>query len=679
MVDGSDRGLNAKAVHRLIRTVDLVSLPACAPLSIFALFLGIALIGAGWWTSLPALLPGDEAFNLERVAGLTVHTFFPWSRAPDTPAMRPLTEGGVAAFIAGVIILACGTIVKALRRLIDEALMRAARALRLVVVDDPAAATIANESTACTTVLLGDRSYIGPGLPLLNVPLDGRFLETTLPRCASGTRELLALGVDAGANINLARRLVALRRLKHPSRPLDRLSIRIDPRELRTAFGRDNFGEFLETSLDARLVSLPDSRWRCLLRDQPPNKVRLIDPARRPSIVVIGLGETGLELLARLCAQAQSPAHDPLLIALVDAEALMVARELTDLWPGLTLVAEFVPIALEPRLPQSAMALVQHLHKRNLAPTCIYLALEDAALAGAWEHEISLTVRTLGQDSPLVLSIEQTSRSDRSLLAGEEVIDQLEENLHIDYLLHCGGNPSPAAVQWARLPFDYQEENRSIADHVWTKVRDLDLVLTSDPREGDVQIPDAGIELAAAAEHRRWVASRAVAGWRFGVTRCDSKRVHPSLVAWGELAEVERCKTKDAIRHLPGVLRGTRLGLRPLFGLAVPRSGATGAGADDLIDEARRRATENAGAMPNLVVAVEDARSFRLAQRLATAADITVSLVVAQPLDGLAVAAGLPVQAASDLAKAARTVWIGRPETLDEHLARWPAMSCTTA
>ena len=556
--------------------------------------------------------------------------------------------------------------------------MRSARDVRLVVVDAAATTIIAAEPSNMTTVLLGDCSSMVPPPRGLTTRFDVGFLADILPHFAANTRELLALGVDADANIDLARRLIALRQIHVPCRQLDRLLIRVDPRELRSSIGRDGFAEFADAAVDARLTSLPEARCRCLLRNQPPSKIRLVNRNGRATIVVIGLGETGLELLARLCAHAQSPNYDPFTILVVDTEAPAVARELLELWPALSLAAEITPLALEPRLPQSAMSLFRYLHKEELVPTCVYIALEDAPLAGAWERELSLAVRLFGQDSPLVLSVGHATESDRSLLEQDERLELLQRQLHIGYLegrREAGDQATPATVEWFRLSFDLQEDNRSLADHLWTKARDLDLRIVAGDDGSAAGPADVHIEGLAAAEHRRWIASRAVAGWRFGATRSESERTHPSMIPWSQLTEGERARDIEVIRQIPRALRAAGLVARPLLGVSVMRRGDSEANADALIAEAQSLACAIAGAVPHLVLAVEDGRSFRLAQRLMENTEVAVSLVLAQPLIGLAVAAGLREQAASQLANLAQTVWITRPDSLDYVLGRWPTLT----
>jgi RyR domain len=382
--------------------------------------------------------------------------------------------------------------------------------------------------------------------------------------------------------------------------------------------------------------------------------------------------------VARLFSQAQSPSYDPLIIVLVDTEAPAVARELLDLWPAQTLAAEFIPLAFEPHLPQSATSLFRELHKEGLVPTCVYIALEDASLAAAWDREIGLAIRLFGQDSPLVLSVDQAIENDRSLLAEDETLELLQRQLHTDYLERwrdAGWQPSAATVAWSHVPFDLQEDNRSVADHLWTKARDLDLRITAGNDAHEVRLAESEIEALAEAEHRRWIASRTVGGWRFGAARSESERTHPSMIPWAQLTDSERAKDRDVIRQIPRVLRAAGLVVQPLFGVSVARSGISEASTAALVAEAQSAMGATAGAVPHLILAVEDASGFRLAKRLTEVSDVAVSLVLAQPMAGLAIAAGFTGQTAAQVARAAQSVWITRPDAIDEVLGRWPTLA----
>ena len=47
-------------------------------------------------------------------------------------------------------------------------------------------------------------------------------------------------------------------------------------------------------------------------------------------------------------------------------------------------------------------------------------------------------------------------------------------------------------------------------------------------------------ELLAENAHDNWAAQRIQDGWRWGAERSDHDKTHPSLVAYSELAEVEK-------------------------------------------------------------------------------------------------------------------------------------------
>jgi len=54
---------------------------------------------------------------------------------------------------------------------------------------------------------------------------------------------------------------------------------------------------------------------------------------------------------------------------------------------------------------------------------------------------------------------------------------------------------------------------------------------------------------------------------------------------------------------------------------------------------------------------------------------VAVSLVLAQPLAGFALAAGRPAAAAAALGEAAWTVWLTRPEAMATVLSAWATLS----
>lgn len=121
-------------------------------------------------------------------------------------------------------------------------------------------------------------------------------------------------------------------------------------------------------------------------------------------------------------------------------------------------------------------------------------------------------------------------------------LDQVAKGIHDAYLaseLRKGEmrGSRPSLVEWHELPEVMRQSNRSQADHIPIKQQTLGLSQSEDV-----------IELLAVAEHRRWMAERIVAGWRYGPPpRVDDRRLHPSIKPYEELSKDEKQKDRDTI------------------------------------------------------------------------------------------------------------------------------------
>ena len=206
---------------------------------------------------------------------------------------------------------------------------------------------------------------------------------------------------------------------------------------------------------------------------------------------------------------------------------------------------------------------------------------------------------------------------------------------------------------------------------MWTMARDLDLQITERISSAAALPSEIDVEPFALAEHRRWIASRALAGWRVGAARADDTRIHPSLVPWADLRQEERMKDADVVRDIPTTLAAGGFGLRRLVPITLPRGRSDDLRMDDMLKSVQTSGGKNdAMRVPHLLVAIESAADFRLAQTLVQRGDVALSLVIAQSLAGLAVAAGQLPQAAADLAEAAWTITLTRPDCIDRALER---------
>jgi hypothetical protein len=134
-------------------------------------------------------------------------------------------------------------------------------------------------------------------------------------------------------------------------------------------------------------------------------------------------------------------------------------------------------------------------------------------------------------------------------------IERLAEAIHERYRTQF----APDGPTWSQLDADLREANRDQARDLVRKVASVGASVEPGPPVPFTFTPDE-VERLAIAEHRRWMAERRRAGWRYAAVRDNRRRHHPLLVKWEKLSEQEREKDRDAVRNIPEVL--ARVGLR---------------------------------------------------------------------------------------------------------------------
>jgi hypothetical protein len=137
----------------------------------------------------------------------------------------------------------------------------------------------------------------------------------------------------------------------------------------------------------------------------------------------------------------------------------------------------------------------------------------------------------------------------------EATIDALAQTIHENYRATF----APDAAGWPELSDDLREANRAQARDIVAK---LAVIGARVGRGKATRFAFTAAELdgLARAEHERWMAQRIEAGWTYGPVRDNDRKIHPMIVPWEQLSELERDKDRDAVRHIPDVL--ARVGLR---------------------------------------------------------------------------------------------------------------------
>jgi hypothetical protein len=138
----------------------------------------------------------------------------------------------------------------------------------------------------------------------------------------------------------------------------------------------------------------------------------------------------------------------------------------------------------------------------------------------------------------------------------EDLVERLARAIHANYLAEF----APDGPSWDELDDDLKEANRAQARDIGAKLDRIGADVSEDGSGAPAfTFSDAELDTLARAEHERWVAQRTDAGWHRG-DRNDTAKLHPSLVPWEELSELEQDKDRDAVRHIPEVL--AEVGLR---------------------------------------------------------------------------------------------------------------------
>ncbi|MEV4630821.1 RyR domain-containing protein [Micromonospora sp. NPDC049523] len=385
-------------------------------------------------------------------------------------------------------------------------------------------------------------------------------------------RALYACTDDSAANTAIA--LAAARHGRYGRRsPLSVYAEVADP-ELCLALQARHLGLAGQPGARVDFFHIDDLAARKLLSQEPPVPV----DGEPPRVVVVGATNFGRAVLVELARRwrLRDPRDDrPVPVALVDEEAGRARDELTERFPflsracritaydgGLTeLLADgglpmppdrvFICYDDEQRALKTALTAEQLWHG---APGSVVVRLDRLAslreaFGGSGERlldDLSGTLRLYGVV--------------RAACDPELIGDDLARVIHESYVaarLRRGERPenAPTLVAWESLTETLRIANRAQAEDFGSKLRELGCVLS--PRVGpgeEYTLTEPDITRLAVLEHRRWVAERIAAGWRYGEPRDDDRRLHPALVAWEKLSTEMRERNHDVIAAMPTIL-----------------------------------------------------------------------------------------------------------------------------
>ena len=132
-------------------------------------------------------------------------------------------------------------------------------------------------------------------------------------------------------------------------------------------------------------------------------------------------------------------------------------------------------------------------------------------------------------------------------IIGNSTLERLARDVHLSYLTTVQDFAAPASKPWDALQERYRDSSRLQVRSFVFKLAGLGYTL--DAAMTNLKALQAEIELKiedlAEAEHSRWSAEKKLQGWTYGAIRDDAAKLHPCLMGYAALPEVE--KEKDRV------------------------------------------------------------------------------------------------------------------------------------
>jgi hypothetical protein len=421
--------------------------------------------------------------------------------------------------------------------------------------------------------------YTLEGIGLTVVDADPLSINTLKFLNLSRAAAVFLLCRDDLDNLNIAMLAIATLNMQRADLPPLVLALKIDR-------------EDLAVELDGALDGL-SRRYGVYYHRLSPNRenVRLelsrFAPAfsrqdlNAPShVLMVGLAGDWRQVLSLIIATVQDhPDNRPVITFAVDRRE---GHEL-DRWrksrPQLGLLADIVVLTRDANAALPSDSEVVKWRKVYASPQLVVVLREDAdaiATVLALRHPASTfgiqdvpILAHQSKDDRLLPNLSHAAGGNRDLanlrpignLVRVETIerildrkgDEMAAALHASYLASAktlGAGSQSTMESWNNIPENLRDANRASVDHVPILLSAGGFGLAKQA-DGQSQTPSEGeLEIMAKVEHRRWMAERILAGWRFAPARDDDLKLHPDLVPYEMLTAEAREKDRNTVRAL---------------------------------------------------------------------------------------------------------------------------------
>jgi len=305
-----------------------------------------------------------------------------------------------------------------------------------------------------------------------------------------------------------------------------------------------------------------------------------------PHILVIGLGRFGESLIIHAAKTWRDWSKFPdkrLRITFIDRDADWKYESLLVRYPLLLKYCDLQPIKLDLRSPDFHRGRFLFNQQGQCDVDTIYILMDN----DAFNLQTGLTLLRQVKDQPTQLVIRMVEASGLAALlelntntnsafrhlhsfalldrtCTDEILlnEILARFLHEEYVrtqIKKGDNlqENPSLAPWDELHAIIVEANRHQAEHIEIELKAIHCrISTLTVWEASPLIFSAEeIEKLAHLEHDLWCQDKRNAGWTHTPSkRSPTYRVHPALVDWNELPELEKEKNREMVLSIPGLL-----------------------------------------------------------------------------------------------------------------------------
>lgn len=280
---------------------------------------------------------------------------------------------------------------------------------------------------------------------------------------------------------------------------------------------------------------------------------------RPPRVLMLGDGSLIPELLGIATMQCQYANAVPPQFTVVVPDRNLVARSFPVLHAQLNLVAaveliertytEMAMIELENITNELGFDLIFICYQNDMDALSLARHLAQQKPVGLFRRIVAclrpstdLVSHSIKIEDTEIRNVVKLGCASDVLLHGK--LDHEARAIHEKYVATenakgIGQNENPALVSWEDLPESLRQANRAQADHIPIKQKAL-----------AVSRSEQMLEALAEAEHRRWMAEKILAGWRFSDSRDNCRKLHPSIKQYEHLSAAEKQKDRDTVQSV---------------------------------------------------------------------------------------------------------------------------------